>query len=120
MSSDPSNFVVRRPRYRATGRVPVVLTIVRASELEPAVVPAELLDVSRHGMRLKLAVPLAMDEPILIRLKEAEGGLERSFRAHVLWRFEEGQDAWIVGCPLEGEIDWEALGELFLHEVLDP
>ena len=120
MSNDPSNYTVRRPRYVATGKAAIVLSIVRAEERHPAVVTGELVDISRHGICIKAADPLEPDERLLIRLKEAAGGLERSFAARGLWRQQETDDSWLIGCALEGEVDWETLGELFLQQVIDP
>ena len=79
---------------------------------------AELLDLSRSGVRLRVAADLKVQEPITLRLHDEPSGLRLTRSATVRWKRPEQGDLWLVGCLFDEHVEWEMLGELFLNEVL--
>jgi hypothetical protein len=115
MSSAFWNQAPRRPRYRASDKTKPHAEIARA---DGTVVQAELQDLSRMGFQLRLAVPLATEESVQLRLHVEQADFSLLLRGTVRWQNRLGDDAWLVGCGCQAPVDWESLGELFLNEVL--
>ena len=118
MLSDYWNHVPRKPRHPAAETEKLRTEMERSSEKVPRVVEAELLDVSRNGFQARTSFPLAVGEQITLRLHVDRQDFHLSVPADVRWRRSEGGRSWLLGCMSNREIDWESLGELFLHGVL--
>jgi hypothetical protein len=118
MSNDFLQYVPRRPRYRATHRRPLRVTVQRSAEHQPAVISAELVDFSRSGFSLRLTVPVEAQEVITLQIREQESELYLAQSGTVQWQCCDGPEAWLIGCKTSLDLDWETLGELFLNEIL--
>jgi hypothetical protein len=117
MNANSWNYVARRPRHPAGGTAEVEAEIQRPAA-GAAPVEARLVDLSRHGVRLQVAVPLAVREPVTVRLCHQPSGIDLALPATVQWQNAEGHREWSLGCLFDRPIDWETLGECFLNEIL--
>ena len=86
------------------------------AETTPAI-EAQLVDLSREGFRLRVPSPLEDRAPITVRIRTHDG-MDLTLAGTVRWQRAE-DDAWLVGCVADRPTDWETLGELFLHNVLN-
>jgi hypothetical protein len=113
-----TRYVARRPRHPAAGAegTRVVIEPVAPASSEP--IEAELLDLSRQGMRIRAAVPFSVGETIDVRINQPPPGPALRRRGTVRWRRPEAQGGWSIGCQFSEPVDWETLGELFLNDVL--
>ena len=118
MPSDYWAYVPRKPRHPAAEPQNIRVEIERSSDEVPRVVEAELLDVSRNGFQIRASVPLAVEEQITLRLHVEQSNFHLGVPAVVRWRRSEDDQKWLFGCRAAREMDWESLGELFLHGIL--
>jgi hypothetical protein len=114
MSRRDWSFIGRRPRHQAA----IEVAVVRAGGGEAVPLTAELVDLSRHGARLRAEMALAEDEPITIFLSKESTGLDLAFPGAVRWRSREEASRWVYGCQFNEEVPLETLGELFLAGIL--
>jgi hypothetical protein len=118
MTSDFAAFEPRQPRHVATA--PDRLCV----EVEPRSIPksepfrAQLVDLSRQGLQLRIPVPLAVHENVSVRIRDDDSGLSISVSGEVRWQRPAEDGHWFVGCRCQQELNWETMGELFLHELL--
>jgi hypothetical protein len=112
----------RRPRHSAAAAGAIKLELLRAAGELPRVVAAELLDLSRHGARLRAEAALGQGEVCSICVTATEPGpgpdLDLHLTAVVRWRQQESGGRWLYGCEFKGELSLETLGELFLCGIL--
>ena len=111
-------YVARPPRYGMTGDRSLEVVIRRTTGGTPECIKAELLNLSRDGFQVQASDPLATDEAIVLELQEPKSGLDFTLPATVCWQKPQGDNAWVYGCRSTRQLDWETLGELFLHEIL--
>ena len=119
MSSDFSQYVLRKPRHAAAGASGFPVAIRRSAEQSAGSIGADLVDLSRDGFRLRLAAAPAIGESVALDLCEPKSGIEVTLSGTVRWCQAEADGQWLVGCQSERQLDWETLGELFLNNVLD-
>ena len=114
MPADYWNHVVRSPRHVADDAQSAEVRVAQASG---KVVEAELRDLSRQGCQLRVPVPMAVGEPMIVWIEHSESNLQLTIEGTARWqRPHDGN--WLVGCQAAQEIDWESLGELFLSGIL--
>ena len=118
MSSPYSPFVLRLPRHPAAGEAGFPVAIRRCTPEPPGAIAARLIDLSRGGFRLRAAQPLEVGEAFLLDIFEEQSALTVTVPGPVRWRLEEADGRWLFGCQSKRQLDWETLGELFLHRVL--
>lgn len=111
-------FVARGPRHQAAGDPHLQVEVVRDPHQTPAMIEAELVDLSRDGLQLRAPVPLAERETIAVKLRHAESGVDLTLPATVCWCRPQEDGTWSAGCASTERVDWESLGELFLGEIL--
>ncbi len=118
MSEYPWNASVRDPRHLATeGSVVEVAAAGQANAREPGV-NAELINLSRQGMQIRISKEFVEGEWIETRFGRQDATARFAQRGRVLWvRPDDGQ--WLAGCQFETELDWEAMGELFANNLLE-
>ena len=92
--------------------------IERVTGTTPSRLPADLLDFSRHGARLRTDVALVENEPIVILLRNASIGLDLAFPGAVRWCGQQEEGSRLYGCQFKEEVSLETLGELFLAGIL--
>ena len=115
MTADISRQVLRLPRHPAVQEQGVPVTVTTQSTPPTS---ARLLDLSRHGFRLRCPLGLALGEELRLELRREQCGLDLALRGSIRWRQGEASGAFVLGCESAQPLDWETLGELFLHRVL--
>ena len=118
MLHNDGGYVARRPRHEAAGSAGFRLEVERAAGREPSPVEGQLLDLSRNGIRLRVAAPLELNETITIRLWDEKSGFEMTHSGRVRRQTPEEGGTWSVGCELTPHVEWQTLGEMFFNEIL--
>ncbi|MFH1922964.1 MAG: PilZ domain-containing protein [Planctomycetota bacterium] len=118
MADDPREYVARRPRHQAVGSAAPRLEVERCPGGVPESVEAELLDLSRSGVRFRTAAPLSPGESILVRLAHDDSELLLVRSGAVQWIRGDQEGVYSVGCHFDQPVEWETLGELFLNGIL--
>jgi len=116
--TNSTHSVTRNPRYRIVDPTNTWVNVERTTNRVPPALPALLVDFSRQGARLRAAVPLEAGEPVTLSFSPARGALDLVLHATVQWQRPAGNDTTAVGCRFVREVDWEAMGELFLCGIL--
>ena len=80
---------------------------------------AELVDMSRHGLQVRLTGPLEVSEPVVVRIQDSGATMDVALQAKVRWQRPHGQNRWAVGCAFDEAVNYEVLGELFLRGFLN-
>lgn len=112
------DWVQRNPRYRFAERYSA--TICRTSESGPETIPADLLDMSRCGLKLSIPTQLEVHEVIQLHLVNDELGLNLIESAQIRWVREKAETGtWDVGCEIQRGIDENVLEELAERGLLD-
>lgn len=109
----------RAPRHEVRPRVPCEVRAELSSRHPVVDRPAQLVNLSRNGLQIALSEPLARDEIVTVRIRDAEGRLDVALRGRVRWQRSRGPQSWGIGCELEQPLSYETLGELFLSGILD-
>jgi hypothetical protein len=78
---------------------------------------AELLDLSRHGLRIGTPLPLYQEEAIKVHIEHDPSGVRLALPAVVRWQ-RGADDVWSAGCQFDEPLAFETLGELFLNDIL--
>jgi len=118
MLTDFLQFVARPPRFQSSGTSRLSVEIQRLSNDDDESFPAELLDFSRHGLKLHVSTPLMDGETVTIRFCDNESDFELTQAVTIKWQHECEDGTWDVGGIFFEGIGWEILGEMFLHELL--
>jgi len=118
MTDEYWNHVARKPRHKAAGAPGLNVRVKRNAAATAVPLRAELLDLSRSGVLLRLTASMPNGEPIVICLEDEASHIDLTLSAAVRWcRCEEG-GRWLIGCESDYPLEWETLGELFLGDVL--
>jgi hypothetical protein len=118
MIDEQGGYIARRPRHQTAGSPDVRVLVERGEGEDPTRASAELLDLSRTGIRLRTAASLAVDESLTVEIRDESSGLQLTRPATVRWTSPEPDGKWSVGCLFAEQVDWPTLGELFLNDVL--
>jgi hypothetical protein len=108
---------LRRPRYDSTDGQKVQVEVERKPGSQPAMVWADLRNLSRNGFQIQTPVALEIQEHITLHLCIKTSGFRLVLPGTVRWQRPE-DDAWLLGCLSDEPVDWESLGELFLNQIL--
>ena len=119
MDNEYWEHVPRKPRHQAVDTAGLQVEVERPDAAARGVVPAELLDLSREGIRLRVGLPLVVRESVTVRLRAEGSAVDVALPCTVRWRRPEEDGTWSVGCESARQLDWETLGELFFSGVLD-
>jgi hypothetical protein len=118
---DNGNITGRRPRHEMAVDEALAIEMRRAPGELPQTAPAEILDLSRQGARLRAGVALGEHEVVTIYLasgKSSKLALDLHLTGAVRWRKQEADGRWLYGCEFKDELPLETLGELFLCGIL--
>ncbi|MEX2559973.1 MAG: PilZ domain-containing protein [Pirellulales bacterium] len=118
MGFDYAKCWARRPRYEARAGHQAQLRIERSGRLPP-IVPAELINFSRHGARLAVGSPLEDGEQFMLLLTHSKAGMALTLAGELRWQAPTDAGGWLMGCEFVTEVSMETLGEMFLNEILD-
>ncbi len=110
--------VERAVRYQLTN--PYAATFYWNTESGGDTYAANLLDISRGGLKLSVPIELKIDDVIQLRLANEESQLDLRESARVCWiQKDPDSDGWHVGCQIQGAIDEDVLRELATRGLLD-
>ena len=118
MSTDFKEFVVRRPRHEAITSTSCHVWLELISREPCAQRNAELVDLSRQGLQLKLDAPLEPEESVVVRIQHIATRLDLKFAGRIRWQRACEDGSWAIGCVFDEPLGYEALGELFLSGIL--
>lgn len=120
MAGTDENRAKRNARYSLADPGILESFVLRNSVSPPQTIDAELLDISREGVKLALQTPLAFEEVFQLQLVNQVIGLELLETARVRWIREASEsESLIVGCSIEDEIPDEILEDLIECGLLD-
>lgn len=115
-----TTFFARRPRHEPGPERSRTIYLIDGVE-PPEWQESQLLDVSRAGIKLGATHDLAKGRSLHVVVQAADGKrlLERT--CLVRWCKKEGDATypWHLGVEFPEPLEWEILGELFLHGVLN-
>jgi hypothetical protein len=118
MPSDFAAFRARQPRHETRNPNRLQVDIQRTSHSPSGSCQAQLVDLSRQGLQLRVPTPLELHENVFIRILDEDSGFSISVSGVVRWQKPADDGHHFAGCQFERELDWETMGELFLNEIL--
>jgi hypothetical protein len=118
MSSESSEFIIRRPRHDAVQDSLCHVWVERIARDPKARQDVALVDVSRLGLQVKLTDSLEPDEPLVVHIQHSQAKLDVALAGRVRWQRQCHDGHWAVGCVFDQAIDYEVMGELFLCGIL--
>ena len=107
-------FVARKPRHDA-GTIGGLDLRVEVDEQISA--RADLLDCSRHGMRLQASESLPSSVDVILHFSAPSEYINWSTKATIRW-CRANATGWECGCQFHEELAWEHLGQLLLAGYL--
>lgn len=119
VTTDTLDHVVRDPRYRIIDIASTWVEIERSDKCDPATIPALVVDFSRHGMQVRVAVPPDVGETVTLRLVDEKNDFRVRIPATVQWHRPVTDVTIAVGFRFVEKIDWETMGEMFLTGILN-
>jgi len=118
MTSDIAAFEARQPRHETLDATHLKVEIRQesASPSEPS--EAQLVDLSRQGLGLRVPISLGLHEQVLVQILDEHSGFSIGISGVVRWQKPADDGHHFIGLRFERELDWETMGELFLNEIL--
>ena len=95
-----STFVPRAPRFKVDNASEAVVTVTRSVEGEDRTLPAELVDISQHGVKMRVPVNLRFEEAVQLQIDVAGTELEYHGVASVRHIRSVDEEHWLVGCAI--------------------
>ena len=90
----------------------VNVTIQRGEGRSPSQIPAELIDISRTGVKLAAPSCPAIDDALVLKLQFPSVDLDLSVEAKVCWAQPAEQESWRLGCTLTPKLPADVLTRL--------
>lgn len=118
MTSDFAAFSARQPRHETTDPTRLKVEFRRESNAATEPLQAQLVDLSRQGLQLRVATALDLHESVSVQILDERAGFSICLAGIVRWQKPADDGHHFVGCRFERELDWETMGELFLNEIL--
>jgi hypothetical protein len=118
MTSDIAAFEARQPRHETTNPARLKVEVRRESALPSGPLRAQLLDLSRQGLQLRVPIALELHERIRVGIRDDDARVSISLSGVVRWQKPADDGHYLVGGQFERELDWETMGELFLNDIL--
>jgi hypothetical protein len=100
----------RMKRHRLRRGKPIRVTVERQSGSTPE--EAELLDISRSGMKVAVPIHLALHEAVQLKLEVPDLDTSLSLPATVCWSRPGEGDIWRVGCQFSPPLPESTLAQL--------
>ena len=111
-----ADYIPRAPRFEVTSSGEATVTITRTDESEQPVLTANLVDVSQHGVKLRVPVNLRFEESLQLKIEVDGTDLEYHGVASVRHirsvMDESGEEQWVVGCAIAPALTDEAFAHL--------
>ena len=109
---------VRHTRHGVSETGAVSIEIIVGDQSSNADAPAEVVDFSRGGFRLRWGAALQKGEPLEFRCTDHSSELSLALPGTVRWCRELADKRFEAGVQFEQEIDYEHLGQLFIAGFL--
>lgn len=110
MIETTNKFTLREyPRYRTRDAKSMTITIDPSDGGESQHLPVELLDLSRNGVKLTIAQPLAVTGLVRVRIQAAEAELDLIVSAELCWTEPCGPGVWALGCRFVADLPYNVL-----------
>ena len=109
----------RKPRHCVADKAEAHIQLITETESDDVVIPAELIDVSRNGVQLRVAQALHESQPVMVCIRQPGSDLDFHLPSSIIWQRTDEDDRWLVGCQFQQQLNWEDYGELFLHGILE-
>lgn len=110
------SFVVRRPRHEALPNHGCTVTLEWIASARP--LEADLVDLSRQGLKLVLDAKLPAEARLKLKLVQPANRFTLNIPVTVRWSRQENSERWAAGCIFDQELSWEVMGEMFLNGIL--
>ncbi len=107
-----SNIVPRAPRFKVADSSEVTVTITRTEESDDQSLPAGLVDVSQHGVKLRVPVNLRFEEALQLKIDVLGTELEYLGVASVRHIRALNDEYWLVGCAIAPPLSDETFAHL--------
>ena len=113
MTQDPdSKYVPRAPRFEVTNSQEETVRITRTDESDHPSLEAKLIDVSQHGVKLRVPVNLRFEEALQLEIKVIGTEVEYHGVASVRHIRALDEENWLVGCAIAPPLSDEAFAHL--------
>jgi hypothetical protein len=119
MSEHSKQQMLRRPRHEALDIEGCRIWLELAGREPVASYEVRLVDLSRHGMQVRIAAPVATGEDVILHICDTNDRLDLALPGTARWQRASGEGVYSVGCLFDELVDYEVLGELFLRGILD-
>ena len=97
MTSDPRRQVVRGPRHEAVDPEKCCVRLEFVSRQPVTYCTAQVVDLSRQGVQVRLNQPVANGEALLVHIQDKDGHLNMSIEAKIRWLRVSETDGWSAG-----------------------
>ena len=107
-----NDFIARAPRFTVTNADEANVSVTRTEQSDHEVVPAQLVDVSQHGVKLRVPVNFKFEETLQLKIEVESAGLEYHGIASVRHirsinrstnrstNQSTNKESWLVGCAI--------------------
>jgi len=113
MAHDSSDdFVPRAPRFNVDDSSEAIVSFTRSPSTDHDPLPAALLDVSQHGVKLRVPVSLQFEESLQLEIKVRGTDLQYQGVASVRHIRAADNENWLVGCAIAPPISDETFAYL--------
>lgn len=115
----PETFVTRPPRILLDEGQCARVSLWRDGDAESGEFPAEMIDISSGGTKLRVTTCLRFEESVRLRIEIPSVDLNCYVLASVRHIRPAGEGRWIVGCAVYPPLDEEAVARLAMQEGCD-
>ena len=109
----------REPRYQLCDGQVASVVLQRAEGCDPRSVSAQLLDISRNGVKLSVPICLPFEEEVDMRIEIPDLALNLEISATVRWVRPAGDVTWLLGCVFNRELSDRGIAKLTSGMCLD-
>ncbi len=81
--------------------------------------PAELVDISMNGMKLKVASAIPIRQALVVAVQAESCGVGGRYLADVCWSRPCDAQNWWIGVSLRKELDHETLDRMAVTQIID-
>ena len=115
----PESFVTRPPRIQLEDSHCARVSLWRDGEAESGECPAEMIDISSGGTKLRVTTCLRFEESVRLRIEIPSVDLNCYVLASVRHIRPAGEGRWIVGCAVYPPLDEKAVARLAMQSGCD-
>lgn len=121
MTAESDDIFSLRRSERFTVRTASAIAAQLEYELDGTAtsLPAELVDISMNGMKLKVACAIPIRQELVVALQAESCGVGGRYLADVCWSRPCEAQNWWIGVSLRKELDHETLDRLAVAQIID-